>query len=280
MARTRRPKPGRYTVDAAAKALRILSGFSTAHPRQSLADLTARTGIPRATAFRLLSTLEEAGFVAREDGEYRLGLKCFVLGNVAAADIDLRNEAYPYLSALRDATGETAQVAILDQWQVVYIERVPSRQAVGYMTSRAGTLLPAYCTGLGKALLAYLPDADVRAWAATQTFTLHTPSTITAVPRLLEELRAIRERGYAVDEQEREVGVRCIAAPVRDHQGQVVAAISVAGPAERMPRTLVGSEMAGQVVAAAREISIRLGNEDARQRRRGSRQTTRSAGRS
>src|SRR5262245_3284602 len=120
MASTKRPKPGRYTVDAAAKALQILSGFSTAAPRQSLADLTARTGIPRATAFRLLSTLEEAGFVSREDGEYRLGLKCFVLGNVAAADIDLRNEAFPHLSALRDRTGETAQIAILDQWQVVY----------------------------------------------------------------------------------------------------------------------------------------------------------------
>lgn len=268
---TGKPKPGRYTVDAVAKALQILSEFSTAHPRLSLADLPAQTGIPRATVFRLLSTLEEAGFVVREDGEYRLGLKCFVLGNVAAADIDLRNEAYPYLSALRDTTGETAQIAILNQWQVVYIERVPSRQAVGYMTSRAGTLLPAHCTGLGKALLAYLPEAEVSAWAATQTFPPLTPTTITALPRLLEELRAIRDRGYAVDEQEREVGVRCIAAPVRDHNGEVVAAISIAGPAARMPTTLVGSEMAGRVVAAAREISIRLGNEDARNKKRASR---------
>jgi IclR family transcriptional regulator, KDG regulon repressor len=263
-----RKKPGRYTVDAAAKALQILGRFSTAHPRLSLAEIPAQTGIPRATAFRLLSTLEEAGFVVRVDGEYRLGLKCFVLGNVAAADIDLRNEAYPTLSALRDETGETVQIAILDQWQVVYIERVPSRQAVGYMTSRAGTLLPAYCTGLGKALLAYLPEADVGAWAATQTFAPLTPTTITTLPRLLDELRAIRDRGYALDEQEREMGVRCIAAPVRDHRAQVVAAISVAGPAERMPRTLVGSAMARQVVAAAREISIRLGNEEARQGRR------------
>ncbi len=259
----RKAKPGRYTVDAAAKALQILGEFSTAQPRLSLADLTAQTGIPRATAFRLLSTLEEAGFVVREDGEYRLGLKCFVLGNVAAADIDLRREAHPCLSVLRDTTGETAQIAILDKWQVVYIERVPSRQAVGYMTSRAGTILPAYCTGLGKALLAYRPEADVRSWAATQTFTRHTPSTITTVPRLIAELRAIRDRGYAVDEQEREVGVRCIAAPVRNHEREVVAAISVAGPGDRMPQTLVGSEMARKVVAAAREISIRLGNEDA-----------------
>jgi DNA-binding IclR family transcriptional regulator len=135
---------------------------------------------------------------------------------------------------------------------------------VGYMTSRAGTILPAYCTGLGKALLAYLPEADVTAWAATQRFTPHTPTTITTVSRLLEELRAIRARGYAVDEQERELGVRCIAAPVRNQHGEVVAAISVAGPAARMPRALVGSKMAGVVVAAARQISIRLGHEEAR----------------
>jgi DNA-binding IclR family transcriptional regulator len=262
-----RPKPGRYSVDAVAKALRILGEFSTAQPRLSLASLPAQTNIPRATAFRLLSTLEEAGFVVREDGEYRLGLKCFVLGNVAAADIDLRQAAYPYLSALCDATGETAQIAILDQWQVVYIERVLSRQAVGYMTSRAGTLLPAYCTGLGKALLAYRPEADVSAWAATQTFARHTPATITSPTRLLEELRGTRARGYAVDEQERELGVRCIAAPVRDHRAEVVAAISVAGPSARMPRTLIGSKMATQVLAAAHEISLRLGNEDRHKRK-------------
>jgi DNA-binding IclR family transcriptional regulator len=261
---SRRVKPGRYSVDAVAKALRILGEFSTTRPRLSLAEAPARTGIPRATAFRLLATLEEAGFLVREDGQYRLGLKCFVLGNVAAADIDLRNEAHPCLLALRDATGEAAQIAVLDQWQVVYIERVLSRQAVGYMTSRAGTILPAYCTGLGKALLAYLPEPDVSAWAATQRFTPHTPSTITTPARLLEELRAIRARGYAVDEQEREPGVRCIAAPVRNQHAEVVAAISVAGPATRMPRTLVGSKMAGAVVAAARQISIRLGHEEAR----------------
>ncbi|HEY5908945.1 MAG TPA: IclR family transcriptional regulator [Vicinamibacteria bacterium] len=268
---TARPKPGRYSVDAVAKALRILGEFSTARPRISLADLPAQTGIPRATAFRLLATLEEAGFVVREDGGYRLGLKCFVLGNVAAAEIDLRNEAHPYLAALRDSTGETAQIAILDQWQVVYLERVPSRRAVGYMTSRAGTLLPAYCTGLGKALLAYRPEAEVAAWAETQSFSALTPTTLTSAARLLEELRGIRARGYAVDEQERELGVRCVAAPVRDHRGEVVAAISIAGPAERMPRVLVGSKMADKVVATAREISFRLGHEEARAAGRGRR---------
>jgi DNA-binding IclR family transcriptional regulator len=246
-------------VSAVVRALHILSAFSLRERKLSLAKLATRTGIPRATVFRLLRTLEEEGFLVKEDGEYRPGFKCFVIGSVAAASIDLRKEAYASLVALRDATGETTQIAILDSWQVVYLERVLSPQAVGYMTSRAGAILPAYCTGLGKVLLAYRPEAEVAAWAATQIFKAHTPTTLTSVEKLMESLRAIRERGYGTDEQEREVGVRCIAAPIRNHDGEVVAAISVAGPAERMPRRLVGSEMAGQVVAAAHAVSRRLG---------------------
>ena len=250
---------GRYTVDAAAKALELLNAFSFQDRRLSLAELAARTGIPRATAFRLLSTLEEAGFVVKESGDYRLGVKCFVLGNIAAADFDLRQVAQTHLSALRDDTGETTHLAILDHWQVVYLERLPSPKPVGFMRSRPGAILPAYCTGFGKVLLAHRPEKDVAQWAAAQTFKAWTPQTITSRKRLIEELRTTRARGYAIDEQEHEHGVRCIAAPVRNHQGDVVAAISVAGPAERMPRALAGSDMARAVVATAQQISIRLG---------------------
>ena len=255
----KKPGAGRYTVDAAAKALELLATFSFNERRLSLGELAARTGIPRATAFRLLSTLEGAGFLVKENGDYRLGIKCFVLGNVAAANLDLRQVAFPHLSALRDLTGETTHIAILDNWQVVYLERLPSPKPVGFMRSRPGAILPAYCTGLGKVLLAHRDEADVAAWAAAQTFKAWTLHTITSRKRLVDELRATRARGYAIDEQEHELGVRCIAAPVRNHQGEVVAAISVAGPTERMPRVLVGSNTAKAVVAAAQEISIHLG---------------------
>jgi len=257
MART--AQTSRYTVDAAAKALELLNGFSFQERRLSLAELAARTGIPRATAFRLLSTLEEAGYVVKENGDYRLGIKCFVLGNIVGADLDLRQVAHPHLVALRDRTGETTQIAILDNWQVVYLERVLSPRPVGFMRSRAGAILPAYCTGLGKTLLAFRPEADVAQWAATQTFKAVTPHTITSRKRLIEELRAIRARGYGIDEQEREVGVRCVAAPIRNHEGEVVAAISVAAPSERMPRALVGSAVAKAVVGSAHDISVQLG---------------------
>lgn len=260
MKRELRPVAGRrYTVDAAAKALDLLNAFSFREPRLSLADVATRTGIPRATTFRLLSTLEQAGFVAKAGGGYQLGIKCFVLGNIVASGLDLREIAHPHLAALRDATGETTHLAILDRWQVVYLERIPSPHPVGFMRSRVGATVPSYCTGLGKTLLAHRSEHEVARWAAAQVFKALTPHTITSAKRLRKELRAIRERGYGLDEQEHEIGVRCIAAPVRNHAGQVVAAISAAGPADRMPRALVGSDMASAVVATARAISTDLG---------------------
>ncbi|OLD19898.1 MAG: hypothetical protein AUJ01_05200 [Acidobacteria bacterium 13_1_40CM_3_65_5] len=251
--------PGRYTVDAAAKALELLNAFSFKDRRLSLSDLATRTGIPRATVFRLLSTLEASGFVTKDAGEYQLGLKCFVLGNIVAADLDLKEVAQPHLAALRDATRETTHLAILDHWRVVYLERLPSPHPVGFMRSRVGAILPAFCTALGKTLLSHQPEPDVDAWAASQKFPRLTPNTMTSAKRLLKELRAIRARGYALDEEEHELGVRCVAAPIRNHEGKVVAAISVAGPTERMPRTLVGSDVATKVVAAAHAISLDLG---------------------
>jgi IclR family KDG regulon transcriptional repressor len=249
----------RYTVDAAAKALDLLSAFSFEEPRRSLADLAQRTGIPRPTAFRLLTTLEQAGFVVKESGEYQLGIKCFVLGNVVAASLDLKEKSHAHLQQLRDATGETVHLAVLEEWQVLYLERLQSPHPIGFMRSRIGAVVPAYCTSLGKTLLAFKPGDEVKAWLSTQTLKAMTPDTITSVPALLKELRAIRERGCAVDEQEHELGVRCIAAPVFNHAGEAVAAISIAGPAERMPRPLLGSQMAKAIVAASRNISVELG---------------------
>jgi DNA-binding IclR family transcriptional regulator len=249
----------RYTVDAAAKALDLLTAFSFREPRLSLADLATRTGIPRPTAFRLLTTLEQAGFVSKRSGEYQLGIKCFVLGNIVASSLDLREKARTHLERLRDVTGETVHLAVLDQWQVLYLERLQSPHPIGFMRSRVGGSVPAYCTSLGKTLLAFKPQEDVGEWLRTQTLKAMTPATITAPRRLLKELRAIRERGYGLDEQEHEIGVRCLAAPIVNHAGEVVAAISVAGPADRMPRSLAGSAMANAVVATARAISTELG---------------------
>ncbi len=248
-----------YRVQAARKVLELLEALADGTRSKSLAELTAGTGLPRATTFRLVRTLEEMGYVHKSGNGYSLGYKCFILCSAARDTVDLRTEALPHLEWLRDVTGETTQIAVLDEWQVVYLERVLSRQPVGYMKSRAGAILPAYCTGLGKAQLAFRPRELVEAWAPLQTFRRLTPHTITTAAGLMEELDSIRHRGYALDDEEREPGVRCIAAPVRDHDGEVVAAISVAAPSDRMPQELADSDMARQVISAAANISRRLG---------------------
>src|SRR5262249_33200615 len=152
--------------------------------------------IPRPTAFRLLTTLEQAGFVVKVNAEYQLGIKCFVLGNVVASSLDLREKSHAHLQRLRDATGETVHLAVLEEWQVLYLERLQSPHPIGFMRSRIGGVVPAYCTGLGKTLLAFKPIDEVEAWLSGQTLKAMTPGTITSAPALVKELRAIRERGY------------------------------------------------------------------------------------
>jgi DNA-binding IclR family transcriptional regulator len=152
-------------VDAAAKALALLDAFTVQEPSLSLSALMERTGIPRATAFRLLATLEQCGYVVKDGVDYSLGFK---LGNVVAEGLDLRRVAHRHLEALRDTTGETVQLAVLEDWQIVHLDRALSTQSVAYMVSHVGAILPAYCTALGKALLAYQSEDMVQAWASTQ----------------------------------------------------------------------------------------------------------------
>jgi DNA-binding IclR family transcriptional regulator len=254
------PTPGpRYMVDAAAKALLLLDAFTLQEPSLSLSALMERTGLPRATAFRLLATLEQCGYVVKDGVDYSLGFKLFVLGNVVAEGLDLRRVAHPHLEALRDTTGETVQLAILEDWQIVHLDRAVSNQSVAYMVSQVGTILPAYCTALGKALLAFQGEDMVDAWASTQELRRLTATTITTADRLLEELRQIRRRGYSIDNEEREVGVRCVGAPVFDREGTAIAAISLGAPTERLPRNIEGSQVAMQVVATGLAISRELG---------------------
>jgi len=251
---------GRYTVDAAAKALSLLDAFSPETPALSLAQLIERTGLPRATAFRLLATLEQAGYLVKDGTEYSLGFKLFALGNIVADQLDLRREARRHLSDLRDDIGETVQLAVLDDWQVVHLDRVLSRKPVAYVVSRVGTILPAYCTALGKALLAQEDEDLVYAWAAIQEFKRQTPNTLGSADELMADLATVRSRGYSIDDEERELGVRCVGAPVFDHEGRAVGAISLGAPSERLPKRLVGSKVAMQVMSTALAISRELGH--------------------
>ncbi len=250
----------RYQVTAAARGLDVLDAIAAEARPMTLAEIALAVGLPRATVYRLMRTLQERNWVEREGNDYRLGFKCFQLGAAAAAGLEVRTHSLPFLVELRDRIGVTVQIAKLENWKVVYLERVLTQDAPPIMHSRAGSILPAHCTGLGKVLLAYRNLEDVAAWARREGLPRLTALTITEVPALLAALYEVRERGYAVEEGERQAEIQCIAAPVRDYTGEVVAAISAAGPTRLMPAPLVGSDMAREIVACAAQISRVLGH--------------------
>lgn len=259
MRNDRGPDGARLQVKSLSRALMLLETLRESPEGYALSVLCQRTGLPKGTAHRLLSTLVEHGFVEQDHYRYRIGVKAFVVGNAFLAHLDLRARALPHLLELRNRSGESVQLAVLENLQVVYIERVLSHSPVAYMKSRVGAMLPAYCTALGKALLAFSPPELVQRYLDAVPLVVQTPHTITSRERLLQELESVRRHGYAVDRGEREVSVRCIAAPVFNHEGAATAAISVAGPAERMPWPLEDSALSAQVVETARAISAAIG---------------------
>ena len=192
-----------------------------------------------------------------ETGRYRLGLRLYELGSRAIDGLDLRGRARPYLDRLQAEFGETVFLCILDEGQVFYVEKVESQQSVRTACT-VGSRAPAYCTAVGKAMLAELPEAEVakvvRRWGLKPI----TANTITTASALKEELKAVRARGYAIDDEEKEEGLRCVSAAVRGHSGKLFAAMSVSGPAFRMTKERIPG-VGRSVMRAANELSAELG---------------------
>ena len=241
------------------RALGLLEALRDPPEGSSLSELCARTGLPKGTVHRLLSTLLERNFVEQEAHRYRIGVQCFVTGNAFLGHMDLRARALPLLFDLRNRTGEAVQMAVLENMQVIYIERVQSQSPVAFLRAQVGAVLAAYCTGLGKALLAFSPPDLVERYLRTVPLKPLTPNTITTRKKLLDELATIRCLGYALDRGERSIEVRCVAAPIFDHEFRLIAAMSVAGPAARMPDPLEGSQVTDDVVETAARISAAIG---------------------
>lgn len=251
-----------YEVRALTRAFAILelvqdsAGGITSH------DVVAGGSLSKPTAFRMPRNLEHGELVERVPGTdaYRLGLRCVGLGQAYLQQVDFRRESLPVLERLRDSYKETVHLAVLDgNLRVVYLEKLEGAHAVGIMMSAVGRSAPSYCTGLGKALLAARDDDPTSVLQESWELQPKTPSTISPPDDLREEFRRIRARGYALDLGEHEPGVRCVAATIRGSSGEVVAALSIAGPAERMPEELLTGELARAAMQAAREISRRLG---------------------
>jgi len=248
-----------YRTQVLERAFTILDVLASSGKDQSLAEVVERVGVNRSTCYRLLRILERHHFTERDSatGKYRLGSKLLELGKQAASRFDLAQLARPYLERLSQESGETAHLGILCDGEVVSIANVDSHHALR-ISGTLGLRSPAHCSSLGKALLAFLPEADVNELVRRQGLKPYTRNTITRRADLKRELQQIRRRGYAIDDEELEDGLKCIGAPVRDYSGRAIAALSIAGAAfrlngERLPL------LARSVVRAAADLSIKLG---------------------
>ncbi|MEU5401479.1 IclR family transcriptional regulator [Streptomyces sp. NPDC005963] len=255
-----KPATARNNSASLRRALTILLHLGE-HGRSrgaTLAELTSGLSMNKSTVLRLLAPLCEVRLIEQDarTGRYRLGSRTAQLGHVYLDGLDLRDTAHDVLERLASETGETSYLVMPDLPDVVYVDKVESPQPVR-MHSPIGSRRPAYCTGVGKALLAHTGIEAVNAALAHGT-PPRTPQTLTTPEALHADLAVIRSRGYAVDDTENEPDVRCVAAPVFDHAGTPVCAISVSGPATRLTSERV-SGLGSLVSAAAAEISQRLG---------------------
>ena len=254
-----------YQVQVIDRALAILDALSSDGPDLSLAELSGKLKLHKSTVHRLIMVLERHNLIERNsaNGRYRLGLKLFELGTRAVSQLDLRERARPHLERLVLETSETVHLCILDDAEVVYLDKVEPARSVRMATS-VGRRNPAYCTAVGKAMMAYLPESQVESIVHKEGLKAVTPNTITSLLELKRELSTIRKRGYAVDNEEIEEGVRCIGCVVRNFSGEPVAAISISGPAFRLTESKV-PVLATAVVAAAQGVSHGLGFKEGRE---------------
>jgi DNA-binding IclR family transcriptional regulator len=247
--------PGAQTLRRGLWVLEAVAG----HPDGvALSELARELGASRSTVHRFLSTLEDMGYVEQDvtGGQYRVGVRVLRLASGLFRGLPLRAAAHNELADLVLATGETAQVCVLDGLEVVYLDEIDSPHPLR-MNTYVGMRLPAHSTAVGKAILAFLPDGE-RQGLVGWGLRARTSRTITDPGALLDALANVREHGYAVDDEEDMVGVRCIAAPVFDMRRMVVAAIGIAAPAGRLGPDDV-PRVAERVVEAAQRVSTRLG---------------------
>jgi DNA-binding IclR family transcriptional regulator len=247
----------RYQVRAVTRALDVLIAFGSLTAPVDLATLARYVGLHPTTAFRYLESLKARGLVRHRKGGYELGSPVFELASTYLRGLSVWSSAQELAERLATTANETASLGVLDNGQVLYIAIAHGQRELGIQSS-PGTRHPAYCTALGKAMLSELAWPEVEAILAAHPPVRLTARTLVEPDTLGADLASIRGRGYALDDEERTPGVICIGAPIRDHSGGVVAAISISGPAFRIHERGV-DEMAQLVIGAAAEASSRLG---------------------
>jgi DNA-binding IclR family transcriptional regulator len=234
------------------RAFLLLSCFGPIDGELTLTELSRRSGIAKPTVHRLLGELSALGAVEKTAYGYRVGMQLFELGHLAPRPRTIRTASLPLLVDLAEATGETVHLAILEGTDVLYVEKLDSRSGPD-LPSRVGGRMPAYCTGLGKAILAFSKPPTVQA-VFERGLKRRTPRTIIAPGLLSRELAAVRRTGIAYEYEESTAGVRCTASPVLDASNVAIAAISVAGWASRLNLSRVTSAVRTAALTLSREL--------------------------
>ena len=254
-------KPGTPTgqVQSLTRGLSILEALAKAEGGLSLTDVAQRVGLAPSTAHRLLSTLERMGYVfqAGDLGLWYVGLQSFTVGSSFLSSRDWVAQSHPYMRRLMEQAGETANLAILDGTEAVFIDQVQCRETMRTIV-RIGSRVPLHASGVGKAIFATLPDEQIDAIFKVKGLPRITDNTITSPETMWASLRVIRQRGFSFDDEEHLVGTRCVASPIYDEHAESFGAISLAGPVSRLPDSRI--KQLGPIVAhIAEEISRKLG---------------------
>ncbi|MBD3306259.1 helix-turn-helix domain-containing protein [candidate division KSB3 bacterium] len=247
------------TLKSVEKALQILETFSMRRPELSVVELEEMLPLPKVSIYRFLRILRKRGFISRNPHtrKYRLGIKVFELGSIVLRNMELRKAAFPLIENLSKRSGETVHLGVLDGKEAVSIEGAESGYSLR-ISLPIGKRVYLHSTGIGKAILAFLDEEDVEEVLEEKGLPRFTEQTITDPKVLMAELQLIRERGYAVDNEENEPGVRCVAAPILDSSQQVMASVSISGPSVRITDAKIPS-LAKMVIETSHTISRALG---------------------
>ena len=258
----RRKEKSEYVVQSVDRALDILEAFNYSEEELGVTELSHKLNLHKNNVFRLLATLETRGYIEQEQktGNYRLGIKIFEVANVFLHHLGLRRQARPILEELVNKCNETAYLAVTEGTDVVYVLMHETNHTVRVIP-RLGHRLPAYCTASGKVQLAFESQDRLLQLFEDRPLRKLTHNTITELDRLREHLADVARQGYAVDNEELEDGVSCVAAPVRDYSHKVVAGVGLSGPVSRFSTERIHTELVPLVKEAGAKISQRLGYE-------------------
>ncbi len=254
-------KPKRtYDITALQRGLRLLHLFSQ-YPRGLTAKQVAGLSrLPVSTVHRFLANLVTAGFLSCDvDGSYHLGIACFAIGQAAVGQLDIRRLSLPYLRELNQQTRETIHLTVRHGLSAVYVEKLDSPEPLR-IHSRIGAAVPLYCTAVGKVMLAYMPEDEQEKILPELGVKRLTANTVGNLQELKTELYRVRKNGYACDLEEHEMHIRCLAAPIWDHNGAVQSSVSVTAPVVRMPVTRL-RQLAPLIQSAGLQISRELGDQ-------------------